>query len=438
MLRFLIYNDYKSKFKIIDSLYMQKFFSTIFQNNPSNELLTQGEEFKRKNDKSKAIDCYEQALILNNHNAVKPLLDLYRHETVKKPTKKILDQCLTLASIINDPEVFHNIGFNFELLNNENSLDKAIICYEQSINLQKKNTVLLTDYLLLDCYVKKIKDISQENKTELEEIKNLLIKLFPLNPLKNLSKQDKEMIFPQYYQLALKFLEKPNFNKNADNARQLLHIALQLNQNEALNKLIHIYAYHHKQLSSSLTEDEAEKFFKLAKKLPSEVTYEIGLIFHYGCGINKDADKAKTCFSMSAGHKNPNALYILGTIHEKNQDIDLAKNFYTDAKESGHPDAQKSLEEIQTIEIIQSNKNNQSSQKKNPSDFFKTETLKDEKLGIELEDIEESNKRKTESPSNQTNLVLQQHSKKENKTKAGELGIELPDIIQSITSPEFK
>ena len=125
------------------------------------------------------------------------------------------------------------------------------------------------------------------------------------------------------------------------------------------------------------TQKEIAALKELAKKSPS-AQYQLGVVYFYGEGVERDIDKGMMYLNKAADNDDgravlelgvifyeqndlkraaeylqkvseefPNAAYLLGRISEKNKDMAKAKEWYRKAAEGGSMEASEALEKIE-------------------------------------------------------------------------------------------
>jgi hypothetical protein len=95
---------------------------------------------------------------------------------------------------------------------------------------------------------------------------------------------------------------------------------------------------------------KAVKLYELAGNEPRAL-YELGRLHEEGTGVPKDLQEAFKRYEAAAQQGLLEAEYHLGKHYEKNNDIALAKYWYTKAKKQGHRDAAKALNRLVMQEV---------------------------------------------------------------------------------------
>jgi TPR repeat protein len=75
-----------------------------------------------------------------------------------------------------------------------------------------------------------------------------------------------------------------------------------------------------------------------------EAAYNLGLLFYFGLGVNKDLAQAQNWFATAATADYPLGQFMLGVMHERGEgtplNLTVAQKWYELAAEHGHVDAQ--------------------------------------------------------------------------------------------------
>jgi len=99
-----------------------------------------------------------------------------------------------------------------------------------------------------------------------------------------------------------------------------------------------------------------KELLSAAKSGHAEAQSELGSMYRFGEGVQKDYDKAFKLYSKAAEQGHTFALYYLGLMYALGQgvqqDISIATALVMRAAEQGHPTAKETLQEIRKVNPI--------------------------------------------------------------------------------------